>query len=285
MKNILVTGAGGQLGLSLKQIKGSYPQFNFLFADKKDLDITYENSIDRFFNQNNLDLVVNCAAYTAVDLAESNPEQAYLVNATATKNLAQATAKHNIPLIHISTDYVFDGNISKPRLETDPVNPINIYGQTKLLGEQLALAANPQTVVIRTSWVYSVHQNNFVKTMCKLFSDKSEINVINDQIGSPTHALDLAHAILQIANSSNKAFGIFNYSNEGQCSWYEFALKIKEITNATININPIPSSAYPTTAKRPAFSLLDKTKIKNTYKIEVPNWQSSLENMLHMYLK
>lgn len=285
MKNILVTGAGGQLGLSLKQIKGSYPQFNFLFADKKDLDITYENSIDRFFNQNNLDLVVNCAAYTAVDLAESNPEQAYLVNATATKNLAQATAKHNIPLIHISTDYVFDGNISKPRLETDPVNPINIYGQTKLLGEQLALAANPQTVVIRTSWVYSVHQNNFVKTMCKLFSDKSEINVINDQIGSPTHALDLAHAILQIANSSNKAFGIFNYSNEGQCSWYEFALKIKEITNATININPIPSSAYPTTAKRPAFSLLDKTKIKNTYKIEVPNWQSSLENMLHIYLK
>ena len=285
MKNILVTGAGGQLGLSLKQIVVDFPQFNIFFADKKDLDITCENTINHFFNLNDLDLVVNCAAYTSVDLAESTPEQAYLVNATATKNLAISTAKHNIPLIHISTDYVFDGSVAKPRLETDPVNPINTYGQTKLFGEQFALAANPKTIVIRTSWLYSVHQHNFVKTMCRLFSEKNEINVINDQIGSPTHALDLAHVILQIANSSSITYGIFNYSNEGQCSWYEFALKIKEILNTSTIIYPIPSSGYPTTANRPAFSLLDKTKIKSTYNIEIPNWHLSLENMLHKYLK
>jgi dTDP-4-dehydrorhamnose reductase len=279
-KQILVTGANGQLGQSVKEISEHYPNLAFTFVYRTELDITNQEEIIAYFKANQFDTVINCAAYTAVDLAESDVETARLVNATATKYLAEATAKQAIPFIHISTDYVFDGTVSTPRLETDQVNPIGVYGQTKLEGEEFALAINPQTIVIRTAWVYSKYAKNFVKTMLWLFNEKEEIGVINDQIGSPTNAVDLADAIAQILSKEKLVYGIYNFSNEGECSWFEFASKIKEISNSSIKINPIPTSAYPTPARRPAYSLLDKTKIKETYQISIPNWEESLKNEL-----
>lgn len=279
-KKILVTGANGQLGQSVKEVSVNYPDLDFTFVSRGELDITNQSEVVAYFNANQFNAVINCAAYTAVDLAESDENQARLVNATATHYLAEATAEQAISFIHISTDYVFDGTVSTPRLETDQVNPIGVYGQTKLEGETLALAINPKTIVIRTAWVYSKYAKNFVKTMLWLFNEKEEIGVINDQIGSPTNAVDLADAIAQMLSKDKLVYGIFNYSNEGECSWFEFASKIKEISNSTIKINPIPTTAYPTPAKRPAYSLLDKTKIKETYKISIQNWEESLKNEL-----
>ncbi|RLZ10503.1 dTDP-4-dehydrorhamnose reductase [Faecalibacter macacae] len=280
MKRILVTGANGQLGQSIKEVSNNYNQLDFVFVSRTELDITNNDLVVSYFNENKFDAVVNCAAYTAVDLAESDIDNARLVNATATKNLAEATAKADIPFIHLSTDYVFDGTVSTPRLESDQVNPIGVYGQTKLEGEQLALETNPKTIIIRTAWVYSKYAKNFVKTMLWLFNEKEEIGVINDQIGSPTNAVDLADAIAQILSKDELTYGIYNYSNEGECSWFDFASKIKELTNSSIKINPIPTTSYPTPAKRPAYSLLDKTKIKQTYAIEIPNWEDSLAKEL-----
>ncbi|MBS7334178.1 MAG: dTDP-4-dehydrorhamnose reductase [Weeksellaceae bacterium] len=280
MKRILVTGANGQLGQSIREISENYNQSAFEFVSRAELDITNNEMVISYFDNNKFDAVVNCAAYTAVDLAESDIENARLVNATATKNLAEATAKADIPFIHISTDYVFDGTISTPRLESDQVNPIGVYGLTKLEGENLALENNPKTIIIRTAWVYSKYAKNFVKTMLWLFNEKEEIGVINDQIGSPTNAVDLADAIAQILSKDELTYGIYNYSNEGECSWFDFATKIKELTNSSIKINPIPTTDYPTPAKRPAYSLLDKTKIKETYNIEIPNWEESLAKEL-----
>lgn len=280
MKKILVTGANGQLGQSIREVASKYEKLDFVFVSRSELDITKSDFVSNYFSQYKFDAVVNCAAYTAVDLAESDIDNARLVNADATKNLAEATANANIPFIHISTDYVFDGSVSTPRLESDQVNPIGVYGQTKLEGEKLALEINPKTIIIRTAWVYSKYAKNFVKTMLWLFNEKEEIGVINDQIGSPTNAVDLADAIAQILSKDELTYGIFNYSNEGQCSWFDFASKIKELTNSSIRINPIPTTAYPTPAKRPAYSLLDKTKIKQTYNIEIPNWEDSLEKEL-----
>lgn len=280
MKRILVTGANGQLGQSIKEVSNNYNQLDFVFVSRTELDITNNDLVVSYFNENKFDAVVNCAAYTAVDLAESDIDNARLVNATATKNLAEATAKADIPFIHLSTDYVFDGTVSTPRLESDQVNPIGLYGQTKLEGEQLALGTNPKTIIIRTAWVYSKYAKNFVKTMLWLFNEKEEIGVINDQIGSPTNAVDLADAIAQILSKDELTYGIYNYSNEGECSWFDFASKIKELTNSSIKINPIPTTSYPTPAKRPAYSLLDKTKIKQTYAIEIPNWEDSLAKEL-----
>lgn len=282
---ILVTGSNGQLGQCIKEISLNYTNLEFLFVSKDELDITNHSDVEVFFDNNKFDFVINCAAYTAVDKAESDIENAQLVNAIATKYLAQATAKQSIPFIHISTDYVFDGTISKPRTEIDQVNPINVYGQTKLEGENLAMSFNPQTIVIRTSWVYSKYGSNFVNTMLRLFLEKEEINVINDQIGSPTNAIDLAEALIKIITSEKLSFGIFNYSNEGSCSWFDFATTIKEFSESKIKINPIPTIAYPTPAKRPSFSLLDKTKIKSTYDIEIPQWNESLGIMLNKLIK
>lgn len=280
MKKVLVTGANGQLGQAIHEIAADYQNLEFVFATRKELDITNEDLVNQYFNDNQFDAVVNCAAYTAVDLAESDIDNARLINATATKFLAENTAKQNIPFIHVSTDYVFDGTISTPRLESDPVNPIGVYGQTKLEGEEFALSINPMSIVIRTAWVYSKYGKNFVKTMLWLFNEKEEIGVINDQIGSPTNAVDLADAIAQILSKEELTYGIYNYSNEGECSWFDFASKIKELTNSNIMINPIPTTAYPTPAKRPAYSLLDKTKIKTTYQITIPNWEESLKKEL-----
>lgn len=276
MRKVLVTGANGQLGQSLREVSLTHPAFNFFFVSKEQLNITDREQLDLFFNNNLFDFVINCSAYTAVDKAESEIEDARKINATAVGHLSEITSKHNITLIHISTDYVFDGNESVARSETDKVNPIGVYGQTKLEGERLALQNNPKTIIIRTSWVYSSYGNNFVKTMLRLFNEKQEIGVIDDQVGSPTNANDLAKAIVEIISQEALVYGLFNYSNEGKCTWYEFALKIKEFVNSSIIINPIPTTAYPTPAKRPSYSLLDKTKIKNVYNLTIPDWEESL---------
>ena len=280
MKRILVTGANGQLGQSILEQSKNYKEIECFFVTRNELDITNEELINHYFEDKSFDFVINCAAYTAVDKAEDDQENAYLVNAKATEFLAKITNEKGIPFIHVSTDYVFDGTEAQPRLETDQTNPIGVYGQTKLDGENLALENNPKTIILRTAWVYSRFGNNFVKTMLRLFNDKDSISVVADQIGSPTNAIDLADAILTIVSKDDLTYGIFNYSNEGECSWFEFAQKIKEFSNSTIEINPVPTSAYPTKAKRPAYSLLDKSKIKEVYQLDIPTWEDSLKEEL-----
>ena len=280
MKRILVTGANGQLGQSILEQSKNYKEIECFFVTRNELDITNEELINHYFEDKSFDFVINCAAYTAVDKAEDDQENAYLVNAKATEFLAKITNEKGIPFIHVSTDYVFDGTEAQPRLETDQTNPLGVYGQTKLDGENLALENNPKTIILRTAWVYSRFGNNFVKTMLRLFNDKDSISVVADQIGSPTNAIDLADAILTIISKNDLTYGIFNYSNEGECSWFEFAQKIKEFSNSTIEINPVPTSAYPTKAKRPAYSLLDKSKIKEVYQLNIPTWEDSLKEEL-----
>ncbi|MGV0920585.1 dTDP-4-dehydrorhamnose reductase [Empedobacter falsenii] len=280
MKRILVTGANGQLGQSILEQSKNYKEIECFFVTRNELDITNEELINHYFEDKSFDFVVNCAAYTAVDKAEDDQENAYLVNVKATEFLARITNEKGIPFIHVSTDYVFDGTEAQPRLETDQTNPIGVYGQTKLDGENLALENNPKTIILRTAWVYSRFGNNFVKTMLRLFNDKDSISVVADQIGSPTNAIDLADAILTIISKDDLTYGIFNYSNEGECSWFEFAQKIKEFSDSTIEINPVPTSAYPTKAKRPAYSLLDKSKIKEVYQLDIPTWEDSLKEEL-----
>ena len=280
MKRILITGANGQLGQSIAEMSKNHKQIECFFVTRNELDITNEDLVNHYFDDKSFDFVINCAAYTAVDKAEDDQENAFLVNAKATDFLAKISNAKNIPFIHVSTDYVFDGTESVPRLETDQTNPIGVYGQTKLDGENLALANNPKTIILRTAWVYSRFGNNFVKTMLRLFNDKDSISVVADQIGSPTNAIDLANAILEIVSKDELVYGIYNYSNEGECSWFEFAQKIKEFSGSSIEINPVPTSAYPTKAKRPAYSLLDKSKIKEVYQLEIPAWEDSLKEEL-----
>lgn len=283
MKKILVTGGDGQLGRSIKQRLKEKPlvNYSFTFTDVQELDILDEIFVKTYFFSNKFDYVINCAAYTAVDKAETDIEMAEKLNADAVKFLAKASASQKATFIHISTDYVFSGEESTPRKEDDPVAPLGIYGKTKLNGEILAQYYNPKTYIIRTAWLYSPFGNNFVKTMLKLFKEKEEINVINDQIGSPTNAFDLADAILTIIQNDIGAYGIYNFSNEGECSWYQFSEEIRKLNKSKIKINPIPTSEFPTPAKRPQYSLLDKTKIKNTFGISIPEWKDSLKEMLN----
>lgn len=276
MKRVLVTGANGQLAQAVESVQKSANDIQFIFKTASELDISNRDMLLRHFDDYLYDAVLNTAAYTAVDLAESEEEKAYAVNAFGVENLAIGTAKQNIPLLHISTDYVFSGNENRPQKEEDPCDPQNIYGKTKLAGEQLALQANPKTIIVRTAWLYSRFGNNFVKTMLRLFDQKKEINVINDQIGSPTNAIDLAKALIRIIESKQPHYGVFHYSNEGECSWYDFAQAIKKATNSSIEIHPIATKDYPTAAKRPAFSLLDKSKIKDVYGLMIPEWEDSL---------
>lgn len=278
MKKILVTGGDGQLGRSLKQRLKEKPlaNYSFIFTDVQELDILDEIFVKTYFFSNKFDYVINCAAYTAVDKAETDIEMAEKLNADAVKFLAKASASQKATFIHISTDYVFSGEESTPRKEDDPVAPLGIYGKTKLNGEILAQYYNPKTYIIRTAWLYSPFGNNFVKTMLKLFKEKEEINVINDQIGSPTNAFDLADAILTIIQNDIGAYGIYNFSNEGECSWYQFSEEIRKLSKSKIKIIPIPTSEFPTPAKRPQYSLLDKTKIKNTFGISISEWKDSL---------
>ncbi len=273
---ILVTGSNGQLGKELKHFADAYKQFKFVFASREDLKLHHYGLVENFFSGIKPQFCINCAAYTAVDKAESEQDMAMLVNGEAVGHLAGVCKKYKTKLIHISTDYVFNGESETPYNEDDSVEPINTYGRSKLLGEQLCMIENNDAIIIRTSWLYSEFGNNFVKTMLRLMRERNEINVVSDQFGSPTYAADLAKAILAIIASGTWQSGIYHYSNEGKISWYEFALAVKAIIGSACKVNPIPTSAYPAPAKRPHYSLLDKSKIKSTYNIEIPDWKSSL---------
>jgi dTDP-4-dehydrorhamnose reductase len=276
-QTILVTGANGQLGRELQAIAPAFPQFTFSFHDRATLNIDNPESIAATLTREQPAWCINCAAYTAVDNAESEKDKAFLINGTAVANLAAACRKNNTRLIHISTDYVFDGQSAIPLKETDPTGPVNTYGASKLEGEHLALQHYPEgTVILRTSWVYSEFGNNFVKTMIRLMKERPAINVVNDQIGSPTYAADLAAAILRIITAPIFVPGLYHYSNEGQLSWYEFALAIRELIGSTCTVNPIPTAQYPTPAKRPHYSLLDKSLIRHTYHLSIPDWHPGL---------
>jgi dTDP-4-dehydrorhamnose reductase len=276
-KKILVTGANGQLGQELQQLAPSFPQYDFIFLSKEELPIHDAKLVNSFFAKNNLSYLVNCAAYTAVDKAESEKELAYLMNAEAVGILAKACREHNTSFIHISTDYVFDGSATTPYKEDATPNPQSVYGASKLEGEKQAMQANPSSVIIRTSWVYSSFGKNFVKTMLKLMSEREVLNVVSDQVGSPTYAADLAEAIMGIVRHDQSQGGVYHYSNDGIISWYDFAVAIKELSGNTCKVNPIPSSQYPTPAKRPAYSVFDKTKISGEFGIVLKDWKKSLE--------
>lgn len=277
MKKILVTGGNGQLGSELKQLAASFPEFSFVFTDVQELDICNQKAVDAFIDKAGFDAIVNCAAYTAVDKAENDSELCYRINRDAVKILAQAAQRNSLKFVHISTDYVFDGTQHTPYVETDPVCPVSVYGKSKLSGEEMATTYCEQAVVIRTSWLYSSFGNNFVKTMIKLGSERASLNVIFDQIGTPTYAADLAKTIIQVLQSATLTAGIYHFSNEGVCSWYDFALKIHELAGIKCELKPIETKDYPTAASRPHFSVLNKSKIKSTYHIQIPHWEESLK--------
>lgn len=279
---ILITGANGQLGSEIKDLIKKFSGWQFLFTDVEELDITNENEVKNYFQQNKPDFVINCAAYTAVDKAESDAQTAEKVNALAPKLLAKYSKITGSKLIHISTDYVFDGESFVPYSEENKVNPKGVYGKTKLQGEINCLAENPDSLVIRTSWLYSTFGNNFVKTMLLLAGERDKLNVVFDQVGTPTNAADLAEAILsiiQISAKNKEKFvpGIYHYSNEGVASWYDFAKTIFEIAGVKCEVSPVLSDQFPTHAKRPNYSVLNKWKIKNTFGLVIPYWKESLK--------
>jgi dTDP-4-dehydrorhamnose reductase len=277
---IIVSGKNGQLGKELSDLANNYPQFEFNFFDRTELDIANTEAINNVFDKYKPTYFINTAAYTAVDKAETEQEQAYLINAEATGNIAKVCKAYSTRLVHISTDYVFNGQGAQPYKEEDATYPVNYYGYTKWMGEQLALQNNPQTIVIRTSWVYSVYGNNFVKTMMRLMKDRSDINVVADQFGSPTYAKDLAEAIIQIITQNNFQPGIYHFSNSGEINWHTFASAIKSAKHFSCNVHAIPTSQYPTPAKRPAYSVMSKEKIVSTFNIRLKDWQESLTECL-----
>ncbi|WP_304542734.1 dTDP-4-dehydrorhamnose reductase, partial [Sulfurimonas microaerophilic] len=278
MNNILVTGSNGQLGSEIKELSSQYPA-NYFFTDRSSLDITDKDILSSYIQENNIDIIINCAAYTAVDKAESDEINADLVNHIAVKNMAELAKEKNIKFVHVSTDYVFDGKNYKPYSEDDNVAPNGVYGKTKLDGEQALQTINPKnSIIIRTSWVYSSYGANFVKTMLRLGKEKENLGVIFDQVGTPTYAKDLALAILEILPKiDNQDVEIYNYSNEGVLSWYDFAKEIMRMAKLDCKIKPIETKEYPTPAMRPHYSLLNKSKIKQTFNIEIPYWKDSLD--------
>ena len=281
MKKILVTGANGQLGSEIKALAPQYPHFDFVFTDIDNFPLDKELEIIANFNSIQPDIVINCAAYTAVDKAEEDQATADAINHLAIATLASLCHGSGVKLVHVSTDYVFDGTSAVPYTETDLPNPNSVYGVTKLAGEIACLKNCPESIIIRTAWVYSEFGNNFVKTMLRLMTERDTLGVVNDQIGSPTYAADLAQVILTILDSNKWEPGIYHYSNAGAISWYEFALDIKEIGLKSCDIKGIPASNYPTLAERPAYSLLDKSKIKAVYGIEPVDYKISLKRMMH----
>ncbi len=280
MKKILVTGANGQLGSEIKELAANYPNFEFVFTDIADFPLDNESEIIANFNRIQPDIVINCAAYTAVDKAEDNQEMADAINHLAIGTLASLCNESGAKLIHISTDYVFDGTSAVAYKETDQPNPKSVYGVTKLAGEIACSQNCPDSIIIRTAWVYSEFGNNFVKTMLRLMTEKDSLSVVNDQVGSPTYAADLAQVILIILDSNKWEPGIYHYSNEGEISWFDFALDIKAIAQKSCEIKGIPASSYPTPAQRPAYSLLDKSKIQAVYGIASIDYKISLKKMI-----
>ncbi|MBK7288934.1 MAG: dTDP-4-dehydrorhamnose reductase [Chitinophagaceae bacterium] len=274
--SILVTGANGQLGSELKKLSSAYSQYTFTFLTRDEFPLNDTVRIKDYLKSNQFDFLINCAAYTAVDKAESEKELAWQINATAVGVLAAACRDNIIKFLHISTDYVFDGTAKEPYKADDLTNPQTVYGASKLEGERLAMNENSDAIIIRTSWVYSSYGNNFVKTMLRLFQEKEQISVVNDQIGSPTYAADLAEVIMKMISSGQWYEGIYHFSNEGVISWFDFAGAIKNLSGSSCKINPIPTSAYPTPAKRPAWSVLEKSKIQQHYGIQFRNWEESL---------
>ena len=277
---VLVTGSNGQVGQSLQFIASQHPLIEFVFCTSSDLDITNLENCQIVFNTFKPDFCINKAAYTAVDKAESESEKALAINVEGARNLAKTCKMYSTILLHISTDFVFDGNNNKPYSETDIPNPTGVYSQTKLDGEIAIQNTWKKHFIIRTSWVYSQFGNNFMKTMLRLSKERDTISVVNDQIGTPTNAVDLADVLIKIVNEHSKLstehFGIYNFSNEGSTSWYEFAKEIFKKNNIKIDLKPIATTEFPTPAKRPKYSVLDKTKIKNIFHIEINNWQDSI---------
>ena len=280
MKNVLVTGAEGQLGSSLKKIAGNFPQYNFIYTDKDNLDICNEQELKAFFENNAIYCVLHFAAYTAVDKAEDEESLAEKINSEASLNIAKICAKHKARLVYISTDYVFEGKDCKPHSPQESTNPLSVYGKTKLKGEENCLKNNPLTFVIRTSWLYSEFKSNFVKTMINLSQTKEELNVIYDQIGSPTYARDLAEFSIRAIEHINTN-RILHFSNQGVCSWYDFARKAIELWGEKqIRINPILTSQYHTKATRPKFSVFDKSESEKLLDIKIPHWEESLKECI-----
>lgn len=282
LQTILVTGSGGQLGNELRVLYPKFPYCQFLFTTKEELVIEDAGALSKYFAGHSIDYCINCAAYTAVDKAEQEKEKAFLINATAVGALAAVCKKNNTQLIHISTDYVFDGTSTQPYTEKDKTCPVSVYGASKLKGEELAIQNCPSTIIIRTSWLYSSFKNNFVNTMLRLMQEKESINVVNDQLGCPTYASDLAVAIMRIIKSgkSRENPGIYNYTNAGITNWHQFAVAIKELSNSKCIVNPITTANYPTAAKRPAYSVLNTEKIQQTFDLSIRNWKDALRSCL-----
>lgn len=277
---IIVTGGSGQLGSCVKDIADQFPGYDFHFFSHEQLPLDQMETVRALFHKLQPHYCINCAAYTAVDLAEKDIDSAFQINAEAVANLAATCKQTNTRFIHISTDYVFSGNGSVPYTEDDITEPVNVYGASKAKGETLALANNPDCIIIRTSWVYSRHGKNFVKTMLQLMDTRSEIKVVADQVGSPTYAADLAAAIMQMITQGANQPGIFHYCNKGETTWYAFATAIRDITGKVCIIHPIPTADYPTPAKRPLYTRMNTRKIESFYNITIPDWRASLENCL-----
>ena len=273
---VLVTGASGQLGQALQFIAGNYKEIQFHFASSSEVDVTNKENLSNAFESLRPNFCINAAAYTAVDKAESEPEKAQLLNVDATKNLAEICKEFQTTLIHISTDFVFDGNKNTPYQETDDTNPQSVYGSTKRAGEMAIESVLKEHFIIRTSWLYSQFGNNFMKTMLLLSKERDSISVVNDQIGTPTNAVDLAEVLVRILLSESKAYGVYHFSNEGEASWFDFAQEIFKVNAVDIRVNPIPTTSFPTPAKRPTYSVLDKSKLKAEFGIAIQSWQDAL---------
>ena len=280
MRSVLVTGANGQLGVALQNIANSFDGFEFYFTDVDTLDICDKAQIDAFVRSHCIDTIVNCAAYTAVDKAEDETKLCMRINRDAVRNIGEAASSAEAKVIHVSTDYVFDGCAVSPYREDDVTNPVSVYGASKLAGEQALLQVCPDSVIIRTAWLYSETGSNFVKTMLRLCKERDILGVVADQEGTPTYAGDLADAIKAVMMSEKFTPGIYHYTNEGSCTWYDFAVKIFENANIKCNVKPLTTAEYPTRAKRPAYSVLDKSKIKETYNIQIPHWEDGLKRCM-----
>ncbi len=279
---ILITGSNGQLGNELRELSAFYPQYHFLYTDVDELDITNHSAVEQYLEANRPEVIINCAAYTAVDKAENDEHNAYLINATAPGILARVAAKYNTLLVHISTDYVFDGKSYAPLAETAETNPVSVYARSKFAGEQEILKLASKAIIIRTSWLYSAFGNNFVKTILKYGTERGKLNIVYDQTGTPTYAYDLAKALLDIVPKATDIEGVnlFHYSNEGVSSWYDFAKAIVEITGINCQLSAIETKDYPLPAVRPFYSVLNKQKIKNTFNPQIPYWRDSLKHCL-----